>query len=428
MNVVDPVAAEPSSPAASRTEAPADAARPAPRRRGRGRRLALIAALPLGFLLAEAALRLAGGDVAAPEVSGFAPTLVAFDGRPLVPLSGPLKMELAPFTQWRLAPNQSTPDFTVNDRGYRGPPIGAERGDRRRVVLLGASTTFGMGISGDARTISGRLGELLPDWEVINAGVPWFFSGQELAQLATEALDLHPDAVIAIDGWTDLFDWWSLPPRTREPFGCNRVVLRMNEARLLERQERTEAPGALLGEAWSAAVARSRVVAAVRRRLAPDLPAAFVPNDSPYAARPEDAADAKAEAWARTVDRYVENVARMRDLCAARGAIFFAALQPELGAKARRTSDEERILREGFAGTATYADAFPAFYRKFRVEVAARCAARGIETVDLAEIPGIRDAAGPRFLDVVHPDPAGAREIAVALSARLRAGAASRPR
>ena len=46
-------------------------------------------------------------------------------------------------------------------------------------------------------------------YEVINAGVGGFYSGQELTYIVTELVDYHPNIIIAFDGWNDLFwDWY----------------------------------------------------------------------------------------------------------------------------------------------------------------------------------------------------------------------------
>ena len=85
---------------------------------------------------------------------------------------------------------------------------------------MGGSTAFGTGLEAIERRSRLSLQQRL-NVEVINAAVIGHGSGQELTYLLTELVDLHPDVVIALDGWNDLLQ---APLRVRDPhlLGMNR--------------------------------------------------------------------------------------------------------------------------------------------------------------------------------------------------------------
>src|SRR5262249_47151359 len=116
---------------------------------------------------------------------------------------GYLELELRPFVGIGNRPHQSLPYFSINSQGFRGREITSRQSSRRRVVLVGGSTAFGTGLRSDADTVSARLEELHSDFEVINAAVIGHQSGQELALLVSQLVDLKPDLVLTLDGFND---------------------------------------------------------------------------------------------------------------------------------------------------------------------------------------------------------------------------------
>ncbi len=137
-------------------------------------------------------------------------------------------------------------DITTNSLGYRGPQFAAEKPpDTLRILMLGDSTTFGIG-SNDDQTISVQLENIFKNQgrkvEVINAG---FASGLSpdtyYPYLKTKGLKLQPDIVFVNlflgNDITDLFenDWpqvddLGLPQKVtskeREIDGQGRLVFR----------------------------------------------------------------------------------------------------------------------------------------------------------------------------------------------------------
>ena len=85
---------------------------------------------------------------------------------------------------------------TVNEQGYRGPahPASPQAG-RTRVVMLGDSITFGVGVS-DAETFSALLEARSARFDVINLAVEGYGTDQELIRLEREGLAYRPAVVV----------------------------------------------------------------------------------------------------------------------------------------------------------------------------------------------------------------------------------------
>lgn len=88
--------------------------------------------------------------------------------------------------------------YTHNRHGLRDtdePP--GIRGSRRRILMLGDSVVWGLGV-GDGTTFSDVLERLLPGTQVINMGVSAYGTGEELLLLQHEGFQHHPDLVVLV--------------------------------------------------------------------------------------------------------------------------------------------------------------------------------------------------------------------------------------
>lgn len=83
----------------------------------------------------------------------------------------------------------------INAAGLRGPEV--RRDEPRRILVLGDSFAFGVGVDDD-HTLAAQLGALLgPSWEVLNGGVSGYSTDQEL--LWFERLEsLRPEIVVLV--------------------------------------------------------------------------------------------------------------------------------------------------------------------------------------------------------------------------------------
>ena len=160
-------------------------------------------------------------------------------------------MKFDPLLFWSLKPDlaafpvegrirETDIDFTVttNSDGLRSPEI-PPKGRRFRVLAVGNSCTFGIGI-GDSETWPAALEDEMNRTtggmvEVINAGVPGYTAFQGKRFLESRGLDFDPDLVIVSFGFNDSDVWSSRSDR--------------ETARALQRKE------------WGALLGKSRFVA-----------------------------------------------------------------------------------------------------------------------------------------------------------------------
>ena len=109
---------------------------------------------------------------------------------------------------WRVAPNQRDPRppaVSVNRQGFRGDhDIGDKQPGRARVLVLGDSYTWGMGV-GDDETYSAQL-EAMSDGrlEVINGGTPGWGLFQFKVRLDRWIDKLDPDFVVVLINTADI--------------------------------------------------------------------------------------------------------------------------------------------------------------------------------------------------------------------------------
>jgi hypothetical protein len=131
-------------------------------------------------------------------------------------------MEYSPRLLWRLKdglvdfPVRGTIrghpiDFTVSTQDHlRSPKLSATK-DELRVLAVGDSTTFGLGVDDD-ETWPSQLQRLFDrsslEVEVINAGVPGYSSFQCRRFLEGWGMAMEPDIVVATFGFND-FDRWA---------------------------------------------------------------------------------------------------------------------------------------------------------------------------------------------------------------------------
>ncbi len=229
------------------------------KRRNKRRPVALIALLlivgvPIGLeLLARLVASMAGFDPQAISQSAQAQKVQAYQLKfhsptgqpyPTLPSEGTLAVARDPLMGYHLMPQQKSQFWTINPQGFRDTePVSPQKpAGEVRIFVLGGSTAFGQLSSNDQATFSNQLEKLLNDqvagqrstparyqpavlpylaedvakalvlpariperqYRVINAAVPGYASGNELAMLMQQVVDYSPDMVIVLNSSADL--------------------------------------------------------------------------------------------------------------------------------------------------------------------------------------------------------------------------------
>lgn len=92
---------------------------------------------------------------------------------------------------------------TTNALGFRSP----ERDPKTPLLsVLGDSITFGYGVE-DGETLPARLQTFLPEFQVMNAGVPGYTIVQERATWENKLKALDPAALVLVFYWNDMTDF-----------------------------------------------------------------------------------------------------------------------------------------------------------------------------------------------------------------------------
>jgi lysophospholipase L1-like esterase len=214
-------------------------------------------ALPIILICLEALTRILVGfsgkneqfkvkSVQPPQVSAYSLKFVNEQQQTYATLAkdGSLVAQRSLSVGYELKENQKNQFWQTNDRGFRDRvnlPLDKPKNEIR-IFLIGGSTAFGQFNSSNEATIAAYLQTLLrrrieqqqrsPDafrpnalpldptkrqealakplpieagkYRVINAAVPGYTSGNQLAQLAVEILPYKPDAIVVLDGYSDL--------------------------------------------------------------------------------------------------------------------------------------------------------------------------------------------------------------------------------
>lgn len=119
-------------------------------------------------------------------------------------ITGDLRWEAHPTVGFRLQPNIDVPGElggSINRLGLRGPEIHAKEEGERRVMVLGDSFVYGVGVT-EKETFPSVLNEIVADHEsasrthFVNAGTIGYGTWRELAWLEAFGDEVDPDEVL----------------------------------------------------------------------------------------------------------------------------------------------------------------------------------------------------------------------------------------
>lgn len=338
-------------------------------------------------------------------------TFTTSRGEPVSTRPGQLKLSMSPYTIYKPLPNQHTDRFTTDGHGFRGPFVNLEERRSLRVIVLGGSAVFGHGAADDSETFVGVLAAQHPDWQVINAGVSGFVSGQELAYLIHDLVDLQPDVVAVYDGWNDLFiPWYSVDAMGGE---VESTALREIETQLILNHRTQTRVTSSLGRFLATLGARSALwETALEWMIALQ---GGVKTPITHTPRQEDEVFLE-----RLTTRYIENLDKMGEICHSRGIRFLVAMQLDLGLRPSPSSDE-KVFLDKKNRYEQYREEFTPRYRRFIERVRSSPQLANETVFDMNTEPLILSASGTVLLDWVHLSKEGNRLVAGVLEKKIAA-------
>ena len=378
----------------------------------------IIIALIASFLLVEIYLQPKENKI---ESSGDQLTFCTHTGAKITEGSG-LKLATAPFTIYKNFPNQKLNNCSINSLGFRGGEISTDRNQRKRIIVVGGSCAFGHYLKNDNETLAALLEKQNNSYEVINAAVNGFLSGQELTYIVTELVDYDPDVIIAFDGWNDLFfSWyyylWYGRPREKGELGFNcNVFMNIIESPLVANYQTQTGVFYSFRRFFNTLMHKSYIMSWMQNKLMAIIKKPSI-NQSVEPAQRNNYLN-------EIIDTYTCNIKKMHLFCNSLGIKLIIAFQPELGSKANLSADERAILSTGSFtagwGINNYSKEFPSLYRQFIERSKTILRNNGIDYIDINMEPKFNNSSNTVFSDVVHTNKNGNEIIAQILYEHLK--------
>lgn len=349
---------------------------------------------------------------------------------PISPQTGVLAVKPSLSVGYQLVTNQDNSYWKINQQGFRdleNVPL-AKPKDEIRIFLLGGSTAFGYGSSNNESAIAEKLelrlqkrlqqqrqspGIYKPDvlpldlaehkkaltkpskirsgnYRVINAGVPGYASGNELAQLALKILNYKPDVIIVLDGYGDLMLDGDKPavqiPQEEVYLDDAPSYMRASFGKLLQPLE----DKSYLVKVLQDSVFNPQIPSNDTNILL-DEPgnhlAAYAPKDK--------------EELQRRVDRYFQNHKQMVTLASGAGIPMIIATQPEITGRnpTKLTPTEGEITTQlGREYIKTIKETYPRFVGAN--QYLAKLFPKNVKVLDLYNLSD--KYPSPSFIDAIH--------------------------
>ncbi|HEX9658558.1 MAG TPA: SGNH/GDSL hydrolase family protein [Bacteroidota bacterium] len=92
---------------------------------------------------------------------------------------------------------------SINEKGFRGPAVPYEKGEKERIIVLGDSFVWGYGVEYKDTFVS-RLTGMFPNSEFVNMGVSGYSLDQELLLFREEGIQYRPDKVMLVVAANDI--------------------------------------------------------------------------------------------------------------------------------------------------------------------------------------------------------------------------------
>ncbi len=341
---------------------------------------------------------------------------------------------------YQLVGNQESQFWQINPQGFRdrdAVPLVKPK-DEIRIFILGGSTAFGYGSRENGATISEQLEQRLEErlqqqktspqlyksdlplvdkpkkqkspakpvkikpgnYRVINAAVPGYASGNELAQLALQVLKYKPDLIIVMDGYEDFM----LP--------SNEDATQVPELKNYLEDRQTGFKGyinqliePIKNKSYLAKIAQERWLNSKQA----DEKADFI-LDEQTSKLVQHLPQNQKELQAR-IDRYVEHQKQMLNLSTASLVPLIVAMQPEITGRnpAQLTDTEGTITTElGRTYIERMRDEYPALIEA--TQQLAQAFPQNLKAVDLYNLS--EQYPSPSFIDPIHLNEAANQKVA----------------
>ena len=341
---------------------------------------------------------------------------------------------------YRLISNQENKYWQINEQGFRDTdavPVAKPPGEIR-IFMLGGSTAFGYGSDGNAATISEKLEkrlaqrleqqktapqlyqpDLLPadkaekqkylakpakiksgSYRVINASVPGYTSGNELAQLALQVLKYKPDLIVFLNGYEDLM------------LSSDEEATQVTQLKNIS-SDRTEGVAEYLAQVIKPVENQSYLAKIVREKWldvqTSDRQADLILNEEMSQLvrhLPEDEQELQ-----KRVNRYINNQKQILNLSAAARVPLIVAMQPEITGRnpSQLTEAEGKIATElGRTYIKKMRADYPVLIQK--TQQLAKAFPSNIKAVDLYQLTD--KYPSPSFIDAIHLNEAANEKVA----------------
>ncbi len=341
---------------------------------------------------------------------------------------------------YQLVKNQQNQYWTINQQGFRDndPVTLAKPKDEIRIFLLGGSTAFGYGSPNNQATISEylevRLQQRLqqqqsspqfyrpdvlppkPDklktalakplkikqgkYRVINAAVPGYSSGNELAQLALQILNYKPDLIIVLNGYSDL-----MLPSSKKATEIPQVEAYSGDTPTNVKEYISQIIQPLESKSYLAQIAQDRW-------LNPDRASAktnFILSES--LANLAQYLPTETAELERRVDRFAQHHQQMLRIAAGAKIPLITAIQPEITGRnpSKLTPEEGAIATQlGRGYIRQVKDSYPQF-----IQASKKLEQSFPHNIKAVNLYNLSDKyPSPSFIDAIHLNAAANQQIA----------------
>jgi lysophospholipase L1-like esterase len=316
-------------------------------------------------------------------------TLYNRNGERISDIEGSLKLIIDPFTIYQNYPDQKTSKYSINSHGFRDT-YSTHR--PYTAIVLGGSAAFGFALDRNDQTFSSKITEYNEKYNVINAAVIGFLSGQELSQMVHYLDEFNPSLYIVFNGWNDIYD----------PYAFAKTKLK-------EKNQIIQAP-----------IGYNNAFFGIEKRLT-DFFQLTQNEKKPQIVKlnPVGAPLDETELFQEILSKYVANIAKMHSFANARGSRFLLVFQPELGNKQTRSSNEVEVLKTWIEKYEYLDNKITERYKNFVREAKKPLREQNISFVDINTEHQFSENPQTLFFDVVHPNESGHDIIAKIINQAL---------